>query len=250
MENIIPNKPIISIKTIIIIVSVICVFTLLTSYFIIKTYLHEFNGEFSKVQSEWGDFGSFVSGTIGTLFNLLAVIFSLLSIYITLKIAIRIHENETIINQNISNREKEKFDREIELTEKQNKPFPVIDYNNIIEKSDIILLNQGPGTLIVTKLEILHNHKTYNNFVELIHEKISQDKDYSKITLIYNPAPSHIIIPGGSKRLFEINRKDNEDKVFERYRDECQLILDSVKIKLQYEDIFENKFEIEASISA
>ena len=229
-------------------VTVILIITVIISVVPIVMYAKQFSGNLSDDAQDWSDFGSYVGGIIGTTFSFIAVIFSFLSIYITLKIASRIYEEEEKLHKSNDLRETKKFEREIELTEKQNKPFPVVDFHNLVDKSEIKLSNQGPGTLIVTKFEIMHESKIYTDFKDLIYAKISDDEEYQNITFLSNSAKKYIIASGGSELLFELSKINHTEALFEKYRSECRIFLKEAIIKLQFEDIFENKFEIEESI--
>ena len=227
------------IKKFVIIVSIIAsIFTFIP----LILYFSKFDGNLADTQAEWETFGSFVGGTIGTLFNLIAVVFSFFSIYITLKIATRIHLNEQKFNR-------DNIKRENELINKQNKPFPVIDFNNYPEKNEIILSNHGPGTLIITNIEILYEGKIYKDFKELISDKVfTQNKE--TIIYIFDKSLKHIISPGSSKLLLEqtVSRNLHDEITFNNFKKDCEKLLSMIRVKLCYEDIFENKFEIEEGL--
>ena len=224
---------------------IICILTLIATSFPILLYYFKF-GKISNDQLIWGTFGDYIGGTVGTIFNLVAVIFSFLSIFITLKIATRIHENEQKVNQENILRETERFNREIDLTEKQNKPFPFIDYHKHYDKSEVMLSNQGPGTLIIKKIEILHDNKTFEDFGDLITFILPQE--YDKLCFTYDSAKKHIISSGQTKCLFELDKINNKVIIFEKANAICKDKLKKSSVKLYYEDIFENKFEIEESL--
>ena len=227
------------IKRFVIIVSILAsIFTFIP----LILYFSKFGGKLSDTQTEWETFGSFIGGTLGTLFNLIAVVFSFFSIYITLKIATRIHENEQNFNR-------DNIKRENELINKQNKPFPVVDFNRFPEKNEIILSNHGPGTLIITKIEILYEDKIYKDFEKLISDKlITPNKE--TILYLFDRSLKHIISPGSSKLLLEQRESYNEHYkiTFENFKEDCIELLIKTRIKLYYEDIFENKFEIEEEL--
>ena len=227
------------IKRFVIIVSVIAsIFTIIP----LTLYFSKFGGNLADTQTEWETFGSFVGGTIGTLFNLIAVVFSFFSIYITLKIATRIHENEQKFNR-------DNIKRENELINKQNKPFPVVDFNRYPEKNEILLSNHGPGTLIITNMEILYEGKIYKDFNKLIWDKVFTPK-METIIYLFDLSHKHVISPGASKLLLEQAESQNEHDIntFEKFKEDCKAVLIKAKVKLYYEDIFENKFEIEESL--
>lgn len=210
-------------------------------------YLLEFDGSLSVNHSDWGAFGDYIGGTVGTLFNLAAVMFSFLSIYITLQIATRIHENEQKFNLESINHEKERFKREIELIHKQNKPFPTINFNRFKDKSEIILSNNGPGTLIITQLEVFYEEKVYIDFTHLILEKLLKP-EYSKIRILIDSAKKHIINSGGSRCLFSFDDMEIDKGLFSKFNIECRALIEKTTVKFYYEDIFENKYIIEESL--
>jgi hypothetical protein len=208
-----------------------------------------FNANLSESQTVWGAFGDYIGGILGTFFNLLAIVFSIVSIYITLKIAERIHEIESKnITDNIQ-REKEKNEKEIELIQKQNKPFPHLDYNKYPTRLDIILSNQGPGAMIITNWEIICENKIYLQFGHLLSSRLS-DPQYNKFYVSYERLSKHVISSGSSTRLLEIVKEDKDPiKLFERFMTESKQIISTCKVKIYYEDIFENKFVSEEDLS-
>ena len=127
----------------------------------ILLYLYKFNNGFSEKADDWSSFGSFIGGSVGTFFNLLAVVFSLISIYITLKITSHLQNKEHEYNLNNTEREAKRNENEIALLYKQHKPFPTIAFINLFEKTDIILSNQGLGTLIITEWYLKFEEKEY-----------------------------------------------------------------------------------------
>jgi len=79
------------------IIIIIIIFT--TTIIPVAIYYYNFKSlEISSSPNDWASFGGYVSGVIGTIFTLLAVIFSLISIYITIKIAENIQKREEKIN--------------------------------------------------------------------------------------------------------------------------------------------------------
>lgn len=200
----------------------------------IAIYLLKFNGNISNSQSTWGAFGDYFGGIIGTLFNLIAVIFSLVSIYITLKIATRIHENEQKFNTENIQRESQKSINETLLIHKQNKPFPHVDINRSLDKTEIVISNQGPGTLIIKNWYVVHNDIEYKNYGDLL------DKIFNKKLTFGHETSSRIIIATGAfKTLFDISEVDFNNKGQLTLSNET--LINSF-IKIEYEDIFENEF--------
>jgi uncharacterized membrane protein len=223
-------------------VLIIIILILLFTIFPIIIYAYTFDGNLSDSQTVWGAFGDYFGGIIGTLFNLIAVIFSLISIYITLKIATRLHENEQKFNIESVERETQRSMREIELIYKQNKPFPHVDINRNETNSEIIISNQGPGTLIIKNWCVLYEDKLYKSYGDLL------DKKFKNGILFGHETSSKLIIAtGSSKDLLDIEA--SEVKNTKQQLELCNQLLIKSKIKIEYEDIFENKFEIVEDLS-
>jgi uncharacterized membrane protein len=222
-------------------VFIISILIILFTIIPIAIYLITFNGTLSDSQTVWGAFGDYFGGIIGTLFNLIAVIFSLVSIYITLKIATRIHENEQKFNAENIEREGQKTIQETILIHKQNKPFPHVDINRAVNKSEIIISNQGPGTLIIKKWLVIHADKEYKNYGDLLDIIFNE-----KLTFGRETSSKLIIATGASKALLDIEENDFNNM---GELTSCNEILIKSKIKIEYEDIFENKFELIEDLS-
>lgn len=214
----------------------------------ITIYLLTFQGNLSDSQSVWGAFGDYFGGIIGTLFNLIAVIFSLVGIYITLKIATRIHENEQNFNRENMEREINRFTKETELIEMQNRPFPHLDFNTYYNHINIILSNQGPGTLIIKDWKIMLDGKEYKHFGELIKTHI-KNPEYGKFSILWERTSKMVISSGASKLLFEIEKSEHDHEIFEKFIKDCKQLIKKCVAKYYYEDIFENKYEIEEDLN-
>lgn len=223
-------------------VIIISIFIFLFTIIPILMYLYTFNGSLSNSQSVWGAFGDYFGGIIGTLFNLIAVIFSLISIFITLKIATRIHENEQKLYLDGVERERKRTEQEIELIHKQNKPYPHFDINRSGDNSEIILSNQGPGTLIIKNWCVMYEDKFYKNYGDLM------DNVFKEVIFFGHETSSKLIISTGhSKDLFNINIGTHKNT--KQQLELCNQILIKSKIKIEFEDIFENHFELIEDLS-
>ncbi|WP_281298087.1 hypothetical protein [Flavobacterium limnophilum] len=218
----------------------------LLSFLIILTpiilYFYKFNNGFSEKAEDWSSFGSFIGGSIGTFFNLLAVLFSLISIYITLKITSHIQKKEYEYNLNSIERETKRNENEIQLLYKQHKPFPTIAFINLFEKTDVILSNQGLGTLVVNEWHLKLEDKKYSNFGDLIKDNLKNN--YTKNIQMFCENGTKLIFNSGTeKKLFEFSTIQNSIE-YNEFRKECKELLLKTDIVIKYEDIFENKYEI------
>jgi hypothetical protein len=232
-------------------VLIVCLATLLLTTVPLLLYIIKFDANLSEIHADWAAFGDFVGGIIGTLFSLVAAVFSLFSIYITLRIATQIHLNEQKFNAENIEREKERFEREIELVHKQNKPYPTLNFNKYPYKSDVTLENQGPGTLIITKVEINYGGNVYTDFGILLKTTITELK-FLEVFYMYNPSYKHVVNSGGQKFLFELNAEDKNqtinEKLFYEFNSRCVDIISKAKVVLYYEDIFENQYFVEEDL--
>lgn len=202
-------------------------------------YFREFGGNLSSSQTTWGAFGDFISGTIGTVFSLVSVIFSIGGIYITLKIAERLNKNEQNFQTATQTRESARFEKEIELLEKQNKPLPHVDFNRYSDRCEVVLSNQGLGTLIIIDWEIIVNQKTFKNFGKML------DEDFSFILKYGNENLNRLSITTGStKKLFEAFMEPTMPKPY----NDCLELIEKTAIKIKYKDIFDNEFLLEEDL--
>lgn len=207
-------------------------------------YFVKFHGSLSDDQSVWGTFGDYIGGTVGTLFNLLAVVLSVTSIYITLRVATRIHEKEVKFNADNLERESLKFEREIELVQKQNKPFPVVGFNRYFESMDVTLSNQGPGILIVNNITLISNNQNFSDFKELLNYALLKKPNYQRLQMTFDAAQTHVLISGASVSLFKIEKRPGENTHWWNvFYSECTSLIEPVEVEISYEDIFEKKFQ-------
>ncbi|MBK6698951.1 MAG: hypothetical protein IPG55_03450 [Saprospiraceae bacterium] len=225
-----------------IIISIIFVFVPLIIYLI------NFGGSnFSNNPANWGAFGDYFGGIIGTLFSLIAAFFSLISVYITLKIASRIQEAENKFNEENIIRETHRFEKEIELTERQNKPFPYLDLNKFEKSTVITLSNYGTGPLIVKQMYLLHNNsKIYPNIFDFLKKNVKTKITNTEIQ--YTSAPTHILPPNTTKELASILPVGELTEEFYNYQAECRDLLKDCRLFIKYEDIFEKEGETDFSL--
>lgn len=233
-------------KTIKSFVWIISIITFAFTALPIILYFINFHGKLSDSQANWGAFGDYFGGIIGTLFNLIAVIFSIISIYITLKIATRIHENEQKFNIENHKREIEKFNKEIELVQKQNKPYPFLHIIRYKDKIEVEIFNQGTGPLIVKKWKIVYkvedNEHEYRDFGSFLKEKTDFSKyKFDTITFRFNNVNNFVLAPGSSKRLLQIIPIGERTDLFNQFSKETLSLFSKSKFIADYEDIFENK---------
>lgn len=219
---------------------------ILTTIFItvpIIFYFFNFHGTLSDDHTKWGTFGDYIGGIVGTLFNLIAVLFSIISIYITLKIATRIHENEQKFNQENIVREADRFQKEIELTHKQNKPFPHLHLTKFGEETKIMLCNYGTGPMIVKKLNVSYNGITYSDFADLFVKTIPRPKNIYCVDFLVNNDEEHIIPSDGEKILFHAKATEIDVEDFYSFQKAFRTVFKDVILEIKFEDIFENHDE-------
>lgn len=214
----------------------------------ILVYFINFNGSLSDDHTRWATFGDYIGGIVGTLFNLIAVLFSLISIYITLQIATRIHENEQKFNQENIAREADRFKKEIELTHKQNKPFPHLHLTKFGEETKIMLCNYGTGPMIVKELKISYNEKVYSDFADLIVKLVTPPKNIACVDFLVNNDEEHIIPSDGEKILFFAKATKIEINDFHHFQLACRAVFKNIILEIKFEDIFENSDERKYSL--
>lgn len=242
MDNFIDRKLIKKFIWTTIIVTVIFIFVPLVFY------IYNFGAfSFSKDSGHWSDFGSFFGGIIGTLLNLVAAFFSLISIYITVTIAKWVQETEIRFNEANSKLETERFNKEIELTHKQNKPYPYLELSKFNNTTTISLYNYGTGPLIVSKMYVLYNgQKVYGNPFLAIRDLVNST--FPNVEIEYNSAQTYILSPGGERRLLDIHPTNSFDNIYLNEQLKIRNILKDCRVLIDYEDIFENKMNTSMSL--
>ena len=230
-------------------VKIVIVVSLVTIIIPLFAYIYNFKDiEISSSSSDWGTFGDYIGGIVGTFFSLIAALFSLASIYITLRIAIRLQKyedkknSENIIRENERNdKEKERFEKEIELAVKQNIPLPFLHMTKSPNKTEIILCNYGIGPLLLKEWYLEYDGTTYTNFDILLSAKVKTTINYNEVEFLNNTSPEHVLSPEGTRVLFSIKSKLPFSKDFMDFQYDCRDIFQDTKIHFVYEDIFENR---------
>lgn len=222
----------------------IILFLMLIIVFVpIYLYVKMFSGSFSTDPQDWSNFGGYIGGVIGTIFSFIAALFSLLSIYITLKISTKIYEEEEKLHKKNETREKEKFEREIDLITKQNKPLLYV-HEDFSKRGIIIFLeNHGVGSLNITKWQIEYDGAYYNDFYKLFYNKTSFELNEKDGIIEWNNSAKHIISPSGKKILFTLSPINNPTEEYVIYLRECLSFLNKTTLHFEYQDIFENDFK-------
>lgn len=200
---------------------------------------HFYDSQISDNTSDWGNIGSFFSGTIGTIFTVVAAFFSLISIYITLTIASKIQEASNNFNSENLVREKERFQKEIELTHKQNKPYPYLDVIKLNDLTKITLSNYGTGPMIVkTMFYLYESSEAYQHVMILFKAKVPDIK--KTISIHYNLSTTLVIPANSSKVIAEITPTQEQSDEYVREQSELRNVLSKCLFCITYEDIFEN----------
>lgn len=216
---------------------------LVISFVPLLIYLINFKDyEISSTPSDWSEFSTFISGTTGVLLSFFAVLLALLSLLITTIVAKSIQTKDFEFNQ----KQKE---LEIKITHSQNKPYPYLDLTNYPTRTSITLQNMGLGTLIVSNVIIRYNsNEDYKSFRRLFTEKLANDNTEDlKITM--NTAPNHVLGPNTDKSLLEITPSTSENENAKKNQQIFRDLLKDCEILMEYEDIFENKFEYRKELS-
>jgi uncharacterized membrane protein len=209
---------------------------------LIPYYLKVGKTGLSNDPDKWGVFGDYFGGVIGSIFSAVAAVLALVSVFFSIKIAAKVQSDEHRFNLEAAKRENERFQKEIELTHKQNKPYPYMDLIKLDNITKIVLHNYGTGPMLVSQSHLLYdNNEIFPHFVGLVKQKM---QTRMKDTVInYNSAPTHILPPNGSKDLLEIIPKNEPTADFKRVQAECRELLVKCQMFMTYEDIFENKSE-------
>lgn len=189
--------------------------------------------------ADWGTFGDYIGGVIGTCFSLLATVLALVSIYISLKISEKVQENEIKFNEENAKRDSEKFEREVTLLHKQFKPFPYPEFKKYDEVTSISIENHGAGPMIVSNIKITYQNKLYANFRELLIEQ--RPSKLEELCFKYNTAPSHSLVPGSSKELLKLYPKTELSDDFRSEQYKIRNLLKDCTLSFEFEDIFETK---------
>jgi len=197
--------------------------------------------------ANWGLFGDYFGGVVGAVFSLMALVFSLMSIYVSLQIATRIHANELAFQEKHAAEQKE-------IIQRQGKPFPYFRLSRRSSELSIKLQNLGLGPLIVNSIRITYCESTqYENFHEFVSAQFPRKDREVQVSLSYGSDPNPILEVSGSKTLLRLRKLDddiNDEKT--AYRATQNLLREKLKdceIELNYRDIFDNDFSLTTPLS-
>lgn len=217
----------------------LALFAVIISLIPIITYYNFFkNCQISQNPSDWAAFGSFVGGTSGIVLSFFAVLFSLVSIYITIKISKYIHLNDFNFKTN-------QAQKELQLTHAQRKPYPYIHLQKLPKLTSIEIQNMGLGPLIINQVRFRYNKNEYYYTINKLFDAKLKPYNIQEAKIIINSAPNHIIAINSSKSILNITPfHDNEENInFNNIQANCRSILKECEIIINYEDMFKNCFE-------
>lgn len=217
---------------------------------LISYYLAFKDLEVSNQPEDWSSFGSYLSGSVGVLLSFFAVVFALISIYFTTRIAKYIQDNDFDFRT-------KQAEKELKIIHTQSKPFPYIDLQRLPKKTTITIQNMGLGPLNITKISIVYNKtEEFTSIRQLFDNKLPNGNNLTEgIQITYNSAPTHILSPNSSKSILQINprtenNEQNENNENFRYvQSACRSILKDCEVILSCEDIFGNKSEYKKELS-
>lgn len=228
-------------KKLIILLSIATIIIIFAAILIpLKLYLMIFNGELSNDSTDWGNFGAYFGGVVGTLFGLIAVIFSLISIFITIRISNYIHLREIAFNE-------KNAEDQIKLIHKQNKPFLYIDLKNQPKMIEISLWNYGNGPLIISSLQLWHEHKKLkNNFTDFFDFIDFSFKQELKLT--FNTGKQFVIAPNGCRTLLRLEELLPNSELYKKIDIVTRKKFLKTELSINYEDIFGNQVNDHGSL--
>lgn len=190
-------------------------------------YFYKFGfDQLSDEQSVWGTFGDFIGGTVGTVFCLLGTAFSLISIYITLKIA-----------EILQNNEQNKREDDIKLLHLQHMPVAHVSVIHGHENFEVRISNCGLGPLTNLKWHLTKNNKNYYSMDKYIEELCPPI-----ISCLWESdnTRNNSIPPGKKVTLLSIKKSDTD---IESYLEEVLKSFENVKVTLNFKDIFDKEIE-------
>lgn len=189
----------------------------------------------------WGVFGDYFAGTTGTILSFLAVLLALVSIFITATIAETIQKNEFTFWTN-------RAAEDLNLFQKQNKPYIYVDLSRADNKISIKVQNNGLGPLIITDWKIVYDGKEeYTNFSNLLSSKEIYVDENTSIT--HNSAPQHILSPSAEKSLLEVKPSHENTSKYLLTLTGVQMLLKQSVLIIDYEDIFGKGYQHSIGLS-
>ena len=64
----------------------------------------------------------------------------------------------------------------------------------------------------------------------------------------YNSSPEHILGPNANKKLLKVKPRGEADENFKNDHQELRAVLRKTEVFIEYEDIFENKFNMKKKL--
>ncbi len=211
------------------------IISLLLSLVPIVIYWCQFKS-LSNNPSDWGTFGDYVGGISGTFLTFLAVLFSLTSLYFTASISQKIQENEFKFNE-------KQAEKQLDILRQQNKPYPFLHLSKYNRLTAVTIQNMGLGPLVIKSWKVTYDEKEdFKSFRHLLEEKFFNTQRHMVVG--YNSSPQHILAPNTQKKLLRVRPDGDADDGFKNDHAELRAILKKTEVFIQYEDVFENRFDL------
>ena len=193
------------------------IFTLSFGAVVFGLYFHNFSGEFSKNPSDWGSFGSFVGGTIGSVFASLSFLALIYTVYIQrkeLKLAIIALDKSAKANQEqVANNKIQKFESTFySLLDLHNNALKDLmssksDYKNILDRDEEAYIS-SPLEFLILKQKLILKDETLSQYFRILYQLLKFVAKYN-ITNTEKRFDSALL---SDRNTIDLN--ENEEKMY------------------------------------
>ncbi|MCJ8321798.1 MAG: putative phage abortive infection protein [Colwellia sp.] len=195
----------------------VAIFTLSFGTLIYGLYFQNFSGEFSNNQSDWGSFGSFVGGTIGSVFASLSFLALIYTVYIQnkeLKLAIFALNKSAEANQEqVENNKIQKFESTFySLLDLHNNALKDLmssqsDYKKILDRDEEKYIS-SPSEFLKLKQKLILKDEILSQYFRILYQLLKFVAKYN----VKNTEKRFDSSLLGDRSTIDLN--ENEEKMY------------------------------------
>lgn len=175
-------------------------------------------GELSN-PGDLGAIGDYLSGTSGLILTFFAVIFSLVSLYVSTNIHIA-----------------------------HSKPYAYVDLSKLPDYTGITIQNSGLGPMIVSDIIITDGNNIFRNFWSLLNHHFVEinpsNLGNANINIIINTASDHLIGPNNIKSILSIKPINEVSQDYTELQASIWHTIGNYRIEFKITDVYGNDKQI------
>ncbi len=185
-------------------------------------YFNQFGFILPKNREDCGLMGDFIGGTTNAILNFFTLIFSLLAVYISVRISYKIQTRN-----------------EIQL-QMQSKPIPFVRLVSFPNKISIEIQNMGVGSMIITDIKLVKEKDgkevSYPHFRELLEKEGILEEG---IEFTYDTSPDFALAPNFDVKILLIDAVVSDNLIKMESMRKIKSVIGEYTLKFEYKDVFD-----------